>query len=169
MFDRVLPNTIAQNLPLNDNSIDFLTAFGFMPFLGKGQQELALREMLRVMKPGGVMAIGLPIENPRGKRSTLSIVFNKEEFERVMAARVGENPSAIGALLRKEFGSFVDREPMGEYQRIKYILKATVPLLSDYLNNVPIFSSMGATVIVARKWLTEKLADVVTGRRDVIF
>ena len=55
-----LPCDILKGLPLADDSIDFAVSIHALPELHFNDQIPALKELLRVLKPGGVLRLALP-------------------------------------------------------------------------------------------------------------
>jgi len=51
---------ILEGLPLDDNSFDYVVSIHALPEISCVQQEDALWELRRVLKPGGVLRLGLP-------------------------------------------------------------------------------------------------------------
>lgn len=51
---------IRQGLPLPSNWFDYVVSIHALPELPYEDQDQALRELLRVLKPGGVLRLGLP-------------------------------------------------------------------------------------------------------------
>jgi predicted SAM-dependent methyltransferase len=51
---------IREGLPLGDASIDYITSIHALPEIPLGDLVGALRELRRVLKPGGVLRLGLP-------------------------------------------------------------------------------------------------------------
>src|SRR5688572_27314310 len=52
--------SIFEGLPLDDASVDYIVSIHALPEIKLDQQVPALRELLRVLKPGGVLRLALP-------------------------------------------------------------------------------------------------------------
>lgn len=51
---------ILHGLPLADNSLDYIVSIHVLPEIAYNNLDAALRELLRVLKPNGVLRLGLP-------------------------------------------------------------------------------------------------------------
>jgi predicted SAM-dependent methyltransferase len=51
---------IREGLPLEDASLDYIVSIHALPELPLGDQSVALRELRRLLKPGGVLRLALP-------------------------------------------------------------------------------------------------------------
>jgi SAM-dependent methyltransferase len=55
-----IPCDIRRGLPLSDGSVDYIVSHHALPDLGLYDQVPALRELHRVLRPGGVLRLSLP-------------------------------------------------------------------------------------------------------------
>ena len=73
----------AQELPLEDNSIDFVFMFKSFHHIPKVYMKKALEEIKRVLKPKGMAYISEPLH--QGLQNELVSIFHNEEEERIAA------------------------------------------------------------------------------------
>lgn len=97
-------NESAEHLPFEDGSIDVLTAFNIYHLLKDTQQVDSLRDVVRVLKPGGQVLIVDP------KASTIETILKKYSMWTSMEAFSAYGGSCILGV-KKESSSDRDTEP----------------------------------------------------------
>ena len=88
---RVVQGTVTQ-LPFRDASVDVVTSFDVLYCLDDDSERQAIREMWRVLKPGGIALVSVAaLDILRGSHSTLT-----NEFRRYTPARLAARLTGAG-------------------------------------------------------------------------
>jgi SAM-dependent methyltransferase len=168
---RLVRATVTQ-LPLADASMDIATSFDVLYCLDDRSERLAVREMWRVLKPGGMAIINVAaLDILRGSHSTLTMEVRRYTpkrlkavlveagfvVERMTFANMATFPMALAVRLFERITGRADTASDADLQvparPVNAVLNAALALENRILRvvNLPIGSSL---LCVARKPLT---------------
>jgi SAM-dependent methyltransferase len=115
---RVVAGSVAA-LPFADDSVDLATSFDVLYCLDDGTERLALREMWRVLKPGGLVLVNVAaLDVLRGSHSTLT-----HEVRRYTPRRLRERLTTAG--FRVERLTFTNATPFPVALAVRSVQRMT--------------------------------------------